>query len=187
MTWQQWVDQQYCLQKLMLRQKPGFLNRKLAHATSVPPKSSQIQAGQTSSSQSHCALYLHKFQQPLSGRFVCTLPVRANSKQSGMFACTLPMRADSRVCYGQRVPSLEGPLLKLTKMTTEEKAAYELEQKAARGASIVEAAGFATVMEAMRDSGKPGVGHNCIFDVAYVLESFAQPLPESWTGELIGF
>ncbi|KAK9866018.1 hypothetical protein WJX84_007566 [Apatococcus fuscideae] len=81
----------------------------------------------------------------------------------------------------KRVPSLEGPLLKLTKMTTEEKAAYELEQKAARGASIVEAAGFATVMEAMRDSGKPGVGHNCIFDVAYVLESFAQPLPESWT------
>ena len=82
----------------------------------------------------------------------------------------------------QRVSSPEGPVLALEKMTAEEKALYEVEQKAKRSAAIEESAGFAVVMEAMRDSGKPAAGHNCIFDVAYVLESFAQPLPESWSG-----
>ena len=82
----------------------------------------------------------------------------------------------------QKVYAPEGQVLALTKMSPEEKQVYEVEQKAQRGAAIVEAAGFAVVMEAMRDSGKPAAGHNCIFDVAYVLESFAQPLPESWSG-----
>lgn len=83
----------------------------------------------------------------------------------------------------QKVNSADGQALELTKMTVEEKKLYEIEQKALRGEAIEKAAGFSMVMEAMRDSGKPAAGHNCIFDVAYVLESFAQPLPESWPGE----
>ena len=35
-------------------------------------------------------------------------------------------------------------------------------------------------MEAIRDSGKPAVGHNLAFDLSYSLHSFAQELPGSW-------
>ena len=41
-------------------------------------------------------------------------------------------------------------------------------------------AGFAQVLEAIRQSGKPGVVHNGMLDVAYTLEAFMQPLPPSW-------
>ena len=41
-------------------------------------------------------------------------------------------------------------------------------------------AGFAAVMEAIQDSGKPAVGHNLAFDLSYSLHSFAQELPGSW-------
>jgi hypothetical protein len=43
-------------------------------------------------------------------------------------------------------------------------------------------AGFAAVMEAMRDSGKPCIGHNLAFDLSYSLHSFAQvgALPAAW-------
>jgi adenine C2-methylase RlmN of 23S rRNA A2503 and tRNA A37 len=34
--------------------------------------------------------------------------------------------------------------------------------------------GFAAVMEAMRDSGKPAVGHNLSFDLAFSLHSYAE-------------
>lgn len=36
------------------------------------------------------------------------------------------------------------------------------------------------MLEAARDSGKPAVGHNLAFDLAYSLHSFAQELPGSW-------
>lgn len=53
-------------------------------------------------------------------------------------------------------------------------------------------AGFAAVMEAMRDCGKPMVGHNLAFDLGYSLHSFAQVRWESspapcmcrWVGKL---
>ena len=32
----------------------------------------------------------------------------------------------------------------------------------------------------LRDSGKPAVGHNCLFDLAFTLEHLAEPLPEQW-------
>ncbi len=35
-------------------------------------------------------------------------------------------------------------------------------------------AGFAAVFEAMRDCGKPAVGHNLAFDLAYSLHSYAE-------------
>ena len=45
---------------------------------------------------------------------------------------------------------------------------------------VQEAAGFVRVFEALRDSGKPAVGHNCFFDLAFTLEHLAEPLPEDW-------
>lgn len=36
------------------------------------------------------------------------------------------------------------------------------------------------VFELLRDSGKPAVGHNCFFDLAFTLEHLAEPLPEEW-------
>jgi CAF1 family ribonuclease len=41
-------------------------------------------------------------------------------------------------------------------------------------------AGFTAVLQAMRDSGAPAVGHNLALDLAYILEAFAGPLPPSW-------
>ena len=32
----------------------------------------------------------------------------------------------------------------------------------------------------LRDSGKPAVGHNCLFDLAFTLEHLAEPLPQQW-------
>ena len=33
----------------------------------------------------------------------------------------------------------------------------------------------------MRSCGKPGVGHNCLFDVAYSMAAFVDPvMPPSW-------
>ena len=43
-------------------------------------------------------------------------------------------------------------------------------------------AGFAAVLEMLRESGKPAVGHNPGFDIAFTLEHLAQPLPPDWPG-----
>lgn len=45
---------------------------------------------------------------------------------------------------------------------------------------VQEAAGFVRVFELLRASGKPAVGHNCLFDLAFVLEHLAEPLPGEW-------
>ena len=45
---------------------------------------------------------------------------------------------------------------------------------------VQEAAGFVRVFERLRESGKPAVGHNCLFDLAFTLEHLAEPLPEDW-------
>jgi len=43
------------------------------------------------------------------------------------------------------------------------------------------ASGFSAVMEAMRDSRRPAVGHNCLFDVMFVMAAFVDPrLPRHW-------
>ncbi|GFR48725.1 hypothetical protein Agub_g10682 [Astrephomene gubernaculifera] len=62
-------------------------------------------------------------------------------------------------------------------------AALEAQDRAARRAEIAAAAGFAAVWEAMRDCGRPAVGHNCMFDVAYGVAQFGEGrLPATWQG-----
>ncbi|EFN53567.1 hypothetical protein CHLNCDRAFT_136728 [Chlorella variabilis] len=70
--------------------------------------------------------------------------------------------------------------LRLTRAAPGEAEAWEAEQRQKRVEAIHTAAGFAAVMEAMRDSGKPAVGHNLAFDLSYSLHSYAQELPGSW-------
>ena len=36
------------------------------------------------------------------------------------------------------------------------------------------------MLELLRASGKPAVGHNLGFDLVFTLEHLAQPLPEAW-------
>ena len=45
---------------------------------------------------------------------------------------------------------------------------------------ILSAAGLTAVLQAMRDSGAPAVGHNLALDLAYILQAFAGPLPPVW-------
>ena len=47
-------------------------------------------------------------------------------------------------------------------------------------AAIQDAAGFTAVFEAMRDSGKPAVGHHVSLDLSFSLAAFAGPLPGRW-------
>ncbi|KAJ9510403.1 hypothetical protein QJQ45_015870 [Haematococcus lacustris] len=84
------------------------------------------------------------------------------------------------------------PRLRLVRGSLAAKVAHEVEEAALRQEVLRQAAGFSQVLQAMRDSGKPAVGHNCFMDLAYVLASFAtgpSALPESWRDfkELCGF
>jgi poly(A)-specific ribonuclease len=55
------------------------------------------------------------------------------------------------------------------------------EERRIKYEEVEAATGFTRVVEAMRDSGHPGVGHNCMFDIAYTLAAFAEPqLPPTW-------
>jgi len=73
--------------------------------------------------------------------------------------------------------------LHLVRGTAEEAQAMEEADKRERLEALQRAAGFTRVLEAMRDSGRPLVGHNCMFDLAYVLGACAEPgLPPTWEG-----
>lgn len=78
-------------------------------------------------------------------------------------------------------PGGDWAALTLVRATAAEVAAFEAEQRAKRRADIQAAAGFTRVFEAMRDSGKPAVGHNAMFDVVYAMAAFASDrLPPGW-------
>ncbi|GLC34625.1 hypothetical protein PLESTB_001241100 [Pleodorina starrii] len=47
---------------------------------------------------------------------------------------------------------------------------------------LVEQSGFSQVLEILRDSGRPLVGHNAVFDLAYTLSQFNGALPRNWRG-----
>ncbi len=85
------------------------------------------------------------------------------------------------------IPILQGerngaPRITLRRMSPEDAARLEAEAYKTRAAALREAAGFAAVFDMMRASGKPGVGHNCMFDVAYALQNFAVgDLPGRWS------
>eukprot|EP00983_Pelagomonas_calceolata_P122146 1160879-Pelagomonas_calceolata.AAC.5 len=55
------------------------------------------------------------------------------------------------------------------------------EDQAERIAVMKGAAGFSAVMEAMRDCRRPAVGHNCLFDIMFMMAAFVDPrLPRHW-------
>lgn len=65
--------------------------------------------------------------------------------------------------------------------TAAQAAALEAEERRAARAEVHAAAGFAAVFEAMRDCGRPAVGHNCMFDLAYAVAQFGEGrLPATW-------
>ncbi|KAG2427675.1 hypothetical protein HXX76_012324 [Chlamydomonas incerta] len=64
-----------------------------------------------------------------------------------------------------------------------EAAALEAAEREEKRQQIAAAAGFAAVWEALRECGRPGVGHNCMFDVAYGVAQFGEGrLPATWEG-----
>ena len=83
--------------------------------------------------------------------------------------------------YVERSENSNGkPALLVTKASPEEIAQKEADERARQLAIIHDEAGFAAVLEAMKNSNKPAVGHNLAFDVAYSMHSFASPLPSTW-------
>ena len=71
-------------------------------------------------------------------------------------------------------------LIKLVRATGEEIETRERDWAEARRQAVLDAAAFASVLDAMRESSKPAVGHNLAFDIAYSIHSFVSPLPASW-------
>ncbi len=73
------------------------------------------------------------------------------------------------------------PALVLVRASAAQAAEYEAAQKRARLEEIQRGAGFSRVLELLAASGRPAVGHNPLFDVAYTLGQFVdQQLPPSW-------
>ncbi|GIL60258.1 hypothetical protein Vafri_14886 [Volvox africanus] len=64
-----------------------------------------------------------------------------------------------------------------------EASALDAADREERRRAVMAAAGFAAVWEAIRECGRPGVGHNCLFDVAYSIAQFGEgQLPRTWDG-----
>ena len=81
----------------------------------------------------------------------------------------------------QKVISESGrAFIKLVKASSEQVKKREEELLEKRRQEIIDAAGFAQIMDLLRESKKPAVGHNLSFDVAYSLHCFVSPLPPSW-------
>jgi poly(A)-specific ribonuclease len=71
-------------------------------------------------------------------------------------------------------------MIKLVRASPDEIETREREISEGRRRGILDAAGFSSVLEAMRECSKPAVGHNLAFDIAYSIHSFVSPLPSSW-------
>lgn len=83
-----------------------------------------------------------------------------------------------RVSNGTSWPSLR--LIRVPDMATATR--LQQEDKEERIRAVHDAAGFARVFELMRESKKPGVGHNAMFDINYSVQQFVNPeLPSSWS------
>ncbi|KAK9832693.1 hypothetical protein WJX81_000845 [Elliptochloris bilobata] len=84
--------------------------------------------------------------------------------------------------YFERVesPTTGRYVIRLTRAAPADVAAFNERQVEERVAAIHKAAGFTSVFEAMRDCGKPAVGHNVSLDLSFSLAAFAGPLPGAW-------
>ena len=71
-------------------------------------------------------------------------------------------------------------MIKLVRATSEQVAQREKDLLEARRQAILDASGFSAVFDKMRECGKPAIGHNFSFDVAYSVHSFVSPLPPTW-------
>ncbi|KAG2487082.1 hypothetical protein HYH03_014327 [Edaphochlamys debaryana] len=86
--------------------------------------------------------------------------------------------------YVRKVSDAGPTFLRLVPTPSREAArALAAADRAERRGAVEAAAGFAAVWEALRECGRPGVGHNCMFDVAYGVAQFGEGrLPATWAG-----
>ncbi|BDA49408.1 Poly(A)-specific ribonuclease PARN [Coccomyxa sp. Obi] len=70
--------------------------------------------------------------------------------------------------------------IRLTRASAAEVEAFNKQKKQVEAEKVHAAAGFCSVLERLRDSRKPAVGHNCAFDLTFTLEHLAQSLPAEW-------
>jgi len=78
------------------------------------------------------------------------------------------------------VPGQPLPCLRLVKASVEEIAAWNQSEVQKQSDEVSAATGASLILEIVRDSGKPIVGHNPMWDLVYILESFAEQLPETY-------
>lgn len=71
-------------------------------------------------------------------------------------------------------------MIRLVRASGDEARRLQEAVEAERVKTVQAALGFSRVMQLMRESKKPAVGHNLIFDICYSLDSFVGPLPHRW-------
>lgn len=81
----------------------------------------------------------------------------------------------------QELQSNGQTMVTLTRATPDEVQKHrQASHQLPRSSKVDNRAGFSIVLQYMRDSGKPAVGHNIQYDLAFMLHSFAGPLPSQW-------
>jgi poly(A)-specific ribonuclease len=75
-----------------------------------------------------------------------------------------------------------GQVTRLVRASAAEVAAAAAQEAWGQEEEANRAAGVSLLLEAMRECGRPGVGHNISFDLAFMLGHFAGELPDRWGG-----
>jgi poly(A)-specific ribonuclease len=88
--------------------------------------------------------------------------------------------ADPPGFYATREQLDGGAVTRLVRASSAEVQQQQEQEASDQEEEANRAAGVSLVLEAMRDCGRPGVGHNIQFDLAFMLQHFAGELPDRW-------
>ena len=66
------------------------------------------------------------------------------------------------------------------RLSDEEKLEREQRQREEKQALLNRKLGFRRVFKLLADAKKPLIGHNCMFDILFMMSHFAAPLPDNW-------
>ena len=131
--------------------------------------------------QDFAALFATQLQTFLSGTDTSFLTDEMNSFKRLLAYQEIERLKLGATLFIKRIDTSNGyGKLQLTRGSEDEVRALQEADVAQQVEKINSSAAFTRVLEAMRASGKPAVGHNCNFDVAYLLAIVEKSLPRQW-------
>lgn len=164
---------------------PGSLRDKKLQMVDIPPRRNEIvpMAEEDKMLVADLRMTVRKWLQDDSSKELLLSPV--NSFQRALQYQELRKDQfgfnDPPGFYTEKVEAENGrAMIKLVRASSNEVQKREQEGLETRRRSIINASGFSRVLDVMRNCGKPAIGHNLAFDVAFSIHSFVTPLPPSW-------